>query len=183
MTVPPSIEKPRTVIGVSYRDALIVLVGILVAGLIIFMIPGPFFIRIAFATLIAGLCFGIAFGREPKSGKTAEQFILDFVRFAYRPRYHRKGSSGAGFNPYENQARYEKATSKHEAQSGQVSKPRNPDLYNSTAIPGISYQPISLGVSFFFSLFSVSFLVGFCLWLWFGGAVELSTALEVFRPF
>jgi len=84
-SVPPVIEPPRTVIGVGAREVLLLGAGLLAACLVI-LSPLPLLPRVGLAALLFGGSGLLALGRAPASGKTAEAFLLDLVRFAGRGR-------------------------------------------------------------------------------------------------
>ena len=182
MPVPPPINKPKTVFGIDFREVLIISVCLVLGLVIIFLIPGPFYIRLFVGILIVLLGFGIALGRDPRTGKPVELFLLDFIRFAYRPRYYRRGSAGTGFNQY-NQAgsgqSYQRKTKNVPSYPSDNQEAGQPVIQRK---PLLTYEPFPLGYSFFFSIFSTSFLIALIAWLWSGGANQLNDLINYLHP-
>ena len=92
--VPPQIESPKTFIGVSARELVILCVAGLF-GVIVLFIPVHLVARVGLAVLIVGFGLAVAFGRDRRSGKTLEEILLDLVRFYSRARFQQKGTDTA----------------------------------------------------------------------------------------
>ena len=92
--VPPQIETPRTFIGVGARELAILGVSGLL-GLLALFLPLHPALRIAAAVFLAGSGLALAFGRDRRSGKTLEGWLLDLLRFYGRKRFHQKGAMEA----------------------------------------------------------------------------------------
>jgi len=182
MPVPPPINRPKTVFGIDFREVLIISVCLVLGLVIIFLIPGPFYIRLFVGILIVLLGFGIALGRDPRTGKPVELFILDFVRFAYRPRYYRRGSAGTGFNQYNQSGSGQSYQRKRQNVSSSESNNQEGGQPVNYRKPLLTYEPFPLGLSFFFSIFSTSFLITLVVWLWLGGANQINDLINYFHP-
>jgi len=180
MPVPPPINKPKTVFGIDFREVLIISICLILGLVIVFLIPGPFYIRLFAGILLVLIGVGMALGRDPATGKPVELIVLDFIRFAYRPRYYRRGSAGSGFNQYSQTGQ---SSQRKNRNVGQSDVDEQQDFYPvDRPKPMFTYEPFPLGLSFFFSIFSTSFLITFVVWLWFGGANQINDLLNHLHP-
>jgi len=142
-SVPPVIEPPRTVIGVGARELLLLGAGLLAACLVI-LSPLPLLPRIGLAALLFGGAALLALGRAPASGKTAEAFLLDLLRFAGRGRLLQRNIGDPDPRP---------------------ARPAPPE----DAPPARLRVPaLPLDRSGFLGLFSVIFLLLLLAWIWSG---------------
>ena len=145
---PPKIEDaPKSFIGVGTRELVIAAAGIALA-VIVFLsdIYAPF--RIGLAILCAGAGIGIAFGRDPKSGRKFEEMLAQILMFYGRDKFHQKGIAHI---------------EKYDYSRNKAPKPKK----ESKAF--FHVQPIDLTVSFILQLCSLAFLGVLITYLWGGG--------------
>ncbi len=150
--VPPTIERPTTVIGIGMREVLILGGGLLLACLAI-LSPLGLIPRVGAAVLAFGSSALLALGRAPASGKTAEAFILDVIRFRTRDRLLQRNTDPA--------PRPAPSTPPHPADN----PPRAPSRLRIEALP--------LDASGLLGLLSLTFLLMLLVWIWTGGLAEL----------
>ena len=88
---PPKIEDaPKSFIGVGTRELVIAAAGIILAVLVYLSdIFAP--LKIGLAIICAGIGIGIAFGRDPKTGRKFEEMITQILMFYGRDKFHQKG--------------------------------------------------------------------------------------------
>ena len=92
--VPPQIESPKTFIGVSARELVILGVAGLL-GVIVLLIPVHLVVRVGLAVLVVGFGLAVAFGRDRRSG-----FPLVERRHAGRLSVLAKPCASAGVTKY-----------------------------------------------------------------------------------
>lgn len=153
---PPKIEDaPKSFIGVGTRELAICAAGLVGAVLIYTTeIYAPF--KIGLAILVAGACVGIAFGRDPKTGRKLESMLFQFLSFHGRDKFHQKGVSHVDIHEYPEEKK-EKPPKKE-------------------AKPLFTVKPIPLGATFIIQLCSIAFLGVLVTYLWGGGL-----AAEIYR--
>lgn len=78
--VPPTIDKPKTVIGVGMRELVILGVGLML-GLLIVVSSLGLILKVAIAALTVGLAALLALGRAPTTGKTFEEHFMEYCAF------------------------------------------------------------------------------------------------------
>lgn len=96
--VPPTIEPPKTVIGIGSRELILLGAGLLAASLVI-LSPLALIPRMGAAALLFGGSALAALGRAPASGKTVETFLLDLLRFHGRGRLLQRNTGDPGPGP------------------------------------------------------------------------------------
>ena len=145
---PPKIEDaPKSFIGVGTRELLIAAAGIALAvAVYLSNIYAPF--KIGLAILCAGAGIGVAFGRDPKTGRKFEEMITQILMFYGRDKFHQKGIDH--FETFE-----------HERKPVQKQKKEPKALFQ--------VHPIDLTVSYVLQLCSVAFLGVLITYLWGGG--------------
>ena len=156
--VPPVIEPPKTVIGIGGRE-----IGVLGATafivLLIIIMPVPMLVKVGFGVLIGGLGVALAFGREPKSGKTAEAYIAQIIHFYRRSRFHQRG-----------------------AVEMEVDAPKTfietPEFDESNRKTFFNVHPLPLNGGLLFGILSLAFLSTLLAWLWLGGYQELAIYIK-----
>ena len=158
--VPPTIEKPKTVIGVGTRELLILGAGLILALLVV--VSGlSLIVKVALAAMVVGLAAMLALGRAPTTGKTFEEHLLDILRFYTRPRFLQRGTSDAREvrTPVEEPA----------YRAADIEK-----VFEKQAAKGIvRVKPLPLSWAGLFGVLSVSFLLVLLVWIWGGGLYEL----------
>ena len=159
--VPPTIETPKTVIGVGTRELVILGASAIVTILVILM-PMGLIIKVGLAALILGSGALLAIGRAPTSGKTFEAYLLDLWRFYTRGRFLQRGAG-------------EVRTTVQEVKVEQP-RPRRSDInriFQAETVKGlVKVTPLPLSWTGFFSVLSLSFLAMLLIWIWTGGMQE-----------
>jgi hypothetical protein len=167
--VPPQIESPKTFIGVSARELVILCVAGLL-GVIVLLIPVHLVVRVGLAVLVVGFGLAVAFGRDRRSGKTLEEVLLDLVRFYSRARFQQKGTDTAQIP-----APKIRLAVSPERTPEQESVRRDPVGEEDHGF--FKVKPLPLGGGLLLSILSLAFLAGLLAWLWLGGVVELQAWL------
>jgi hypothetical protein len=158
--VPPTIETPKTVIGVGTRELVILGIAGLVAIGILFA-PFPLVFRIGLAALILGSGALLALGRAPTTGKTFEEYLLDRWRFFQRDRFLQRG---AGY------VRPAPAVEEPEVTSSWAEIDK---IFERQKAGGLlRMNPLPLSWVGFFSVMSIAFLLMLIAWIWTGGLEE-----------
>ena len=163
--VPPQIETPRTFIGVGARELAILGVSGLL-GLLALFLPLHPALRIAAAVFLAGSGLALAFGRDRRSGKTLEGWLLDLLRFYGRKRFHQKGAMEA------HPAR-QAASQAPVPEAATPGKPAIPWPREAIRPTRLRVRPLSLGPGLLLSVMSCAFLAGLLAWIWLGGWLEI----------
>ena len=140
---PPKIEDaPKSFIGVGTRELVIAAAGVILAVLV--------YLSELYAPLKIGLAIGvgIAFGRDPKTGRKFEEMITQILMFYGRDKFHQKGIDHV---------------EKYDYGERKITKPKKEPkaLFH--------MQPIDLPVYFVFQLCSLAFLGVLITYLWGGG--------------
>lgn len=166
--VPPTIEKPKTVIGVGMREVLILGAG-LVLGLLVIVSGLSLIPKVAVTALIVGLAALLALGRAPTTGKTFEEHFLDILRFYGRGRFLQRGTST------EKEVRREVEQPVYRASD--IEK-----VFEKEAAKGVvKVRPLSLSWSGLLGVVSLSFLLALLAWMWGGGLEGLLVQLGLSR--
>jgi len=169
--VPPQIESPKTFIGVGARELVILCVcGLL--GILSLFIPLHPAIRIGIAVLIAGLGLAMAFGRDQRSGKTLEAYLLDLLRFYTRKRFRQKGTE-------EETPSGPKVRHALRAEAPVEPETISAGMASSFDDARIRVKPLPLGPGLLFSILSFAFLAGLLAWIWLGGLAEIQAWLGI----
>ena len=152
---PPKIEDaPKSFIGVGTRELVIAAAGIILAVLA-FMSDMYFPFRIGLAILCSGAGIGIAFGRDPKTGRKFEEMLAQVLMFYGRDKFHQKGIDHIEKYDYDR---------------------RKPQKQKKEPKALFHMQPIDLTVSYALQLCSIAFLGVLITYLWGGGLQE-----DIFR--
>ena len=148
---PPKIEDaPKSFIGVGTRELVIAASGVILAVLVYLSeMYAP--LKIGLAIICAGAGVGIAFGRDPKTGRKFEEMITQILMFYGRDKFHQKGIDHVEKYDYSER------------------KPEKPKKEPKALF---HMQPIDLTVSFVFQLCSLAFLGVLITYLWGGGLEE-----------
>ena len=141
-------DAPKSFIGVGTRELIVCAAG-LVGAILIYTTEIYAPLKIGLAILVAGACVGIAFGRDPKTGRKLESMLLQFLSFHGRDKFHQKGVSHMEVHEYP-EIKKEKPPKKE------------PKAF-------FKVKPIDLGATFVFQLCSIAFLGVLVTWLWGGG--------------
>ncbi|MBM3123352.1 MAG: hypothetical protein FJZ97_14380 [Chloroflexi bacterium] len=166
--VPPTIEKPKTVIGVGMRELLILGAG-LVLGLLVIVSGLSLIPKVAVTALIVGLAALLALGRAPTTGKTFEEHFLDILRFYGRGRFLQRGTST------EKEVRREVEQPVYRASD--IEK-----VFEKEAAKGVvKVRPLPLSWSGLLGVVSLSFLLALLAWMWGGGLEGLLVQLGLSR--
>jgi hypothetical protein len=168
--VPPVIDNPKSFIGLGTRE-LFILGGALLLALFIFILPMSMFIKIFLAVLLVGIGAAAAFGRDPKTGKTLEQYLFSLFNFYSRARYQQRGAT-----PVEPRVPVNVASgpAKQKApEPVQAAPVEDFDGEPDDAAAGLRFRPLPLGGGLFMSIFAFAFLAALLFWVWGGGINEL----------
>lgn len=152
---PPKIEDaPKSFIGVGTRELVLAATGVILAVLVYLSdMYAPF--RIGLAIICAGAGIGIAFGRDPKTGRKFEEMIAQILMFYGRDKFHQKG--------IDHVEKYD-----HRQIESHKQKKEPKALFH--------MQPIDLTISYVLQLCSLAFLGVLITYLWGGGLQE-----DIFR--
>ena len=166
--VPPTIEKPKTVIGVGMRELVILGIGLLLALMVVVshlnLIP-----KVAVAALIVGLAALLAVGRAPTTGKTFEEHFIDILRFYRRGRFLQRGTST------EQEVRRQVEEPVYRA--SEIEK-----VFKREAAKGVvKVRPLPLSWSGLLGVVSFAFLLALLAWMWGGGLEGLLLQLGLTR--
>jgi len=164
--VPPTIEKPKTVIGVGVRELAILGVGLLL-GLLVVISSMGLIPKVAVTALIVGLAALLALGRAPTTGKTFEEHFIDIIRFYTRSRFLQRGTSG--------ERELRKAVEPPAYTAADIEK-----AFERQAAGGVvKVRPLPLNWGGLFGVVSLAFLLALLAWIWGGGLEELLVMLGV----
>lgn len=159
--VPPTIETPKTVIGVGTRELVILGIAALLA-IGILLAPIPLVIRAGVAALVLGSGALLALGRAPTTGKTFEEYLLDRWRFFKRARFLQRGAGYVEPPPVE--------AAEPEPAFSQADIDRVFRRQETSAV--LEMRPLPLSWGGFFSMLSIAFLLMLVIWVWTGGLEE-----------
>lgn len=159
--VPPTIETPKTVIGVGTRE-LVILGAAALGAIAMLLTPMPLVIRAGAAATVLGSGALLALGRAPTTGKTFEEYLLDRWRFFKRARFLQRGAGYVEPPPVE--------TAKPEAAFSQADIDRVFNRQQAKAV--LEMRPLPLSWGGFFSILSITFLLMLVIWVWTGGLEE-----------
>lgn len=159
--VPPTIETPKTVIGVGTRELVILGIAALLA-IGILLAPIPLVIRAGVAALVLGSGALLALGRAPTTGKTFEEYLLDRWRFFKRARFLQRGAGYVEPPSVE--------TAEPEPAFSQADIDRVFRRQKTSAV--LEMRPLPLSWGGFFSMLSIAFLLMLVIWVWTGGLEE-----------
>lgn len=158
--VPPTIEKPKTVIGVGTRE-LLILGGGLILALLVIVSGLSLIVKVGLAAVVVGLAALVALGRAPTTGKTFEEHLIDILRFYTRPRFLQRGTSDA--------REVRKPVEEPAYRAADIEK-----VFERQAAKGIvRVRPLPLSWGGLFGVLSISFLLVLSVWIWGGGLNEL----------
>ena len=145
---PPKIEDaPKSFIGVGTRELVIAAAGVILAVLVYLSdIFAP--LKIGLAIICAGIGVGIAFGRDPKTGRKFEEMIAQILMFYGRDKFHQKGIDHVEKYDYSE---------------------RKPEKPKKEPRALFHMRPIDLTVSYVLQLCSIAFLGVLITYLWGGG--------------
>jgi hypothetical protein len=154
--VPPTIETPKTVIGVGTRELVILgIAGLVAIGAL--LAPIPLVFRVGLTALLLGSGALLALGRAPTTGKTFEEYILDRWRFFKRDRFLQRGAGYVQSSPTVEAPEHEPAFA--HADIDRVFKRQKV----------VQMKPLPLSWGGFFSVLSIAFLLMLIVWIWSGG--------------
>jgi hypothetical protein len=164
--VPPTIERPKTVIGIGVRELAILGVG-LVLGLLVVISAMNLIPKVAVTALIVGLAALLAVGRAPTTGKTFEEHFIDILRFYTRGRFLQRGTSG--------ETKRRVAEERPAYSAAEIEK-----VFERQAARGlVRVRPLPLSWGGVLGVVSLAFLVALLAWIWGGGLRELLLTLGV----
>lgn len=166
--VPPTIEKPKTVIGVGMREMVILGIG-LVLGLLVVIAQLALIPKVALAALVVGLAALLALGRAPTTGKAFEEHFIDILRFYSRGRFLQRGTS--------TDRELRMAEDEPVYRAADIEK-----IFERQAAKGVvKVRPLPLSWSGLFGVVSIAFLLAFLAWMWGGGLQELLIQIGLSR--
>lgn len=166
--VPPTIEKPKTVIGVGMREMMILGAG-LVVGLLVVISQLGLILKVALAAFIVGLAALLALGRAPTTGKTFEEHFIDILRFYSRGRFLQRGTSS--------DRELRKEVEEPVYQAADIEK-----IFERQAAKGVvRVKPLPLSWGGLFGVVSIAFLLALLAWMWGGGLQELLIQIGLSR--
>jgi len=143
--VPPTIEAPKTLINIGKRETLLLGMGGL-SAMAVFFLPFGVIPKVGLAVVVAGLAAALALGRDPKSGKNAEQYLLTVFGFLRRIKLYQRGARDLAL--------------------------LNRDTpVQAPAIDrrGVLAKPLALRFMLFLQILSFAFMSMLLAWIWLGG--------------
>jgi hypothetical protein len=166
--VPPTIERPKTVIGVGMREMMILGAGLML-GLLVVIAQIGLILKVALAALVVGLAALLALGRAPMTGKTFEEHFIDIFRFYSRGRFLQRGTSS--------ERELRRAAEEPVYRAADIEK-----VFERQAARGVvKVKPLPLGWGGLFGVVSFAFLLALLAWMWGGGLQELLLQLGLSR--
>ena len=153
--IPPIIEPPKTLIGVGLRELVLLAVFVLLA-ISVFLLPLSIVLKAGLAVLVAGCGTAIAFGRDPRSGKTLESYLKDRFQYAGRARFFQRGAGRMDAKPFPAEPVLAQTPSK------------------SSGLQFARVTPLPLGMGMCLAVMSLSVLAALLTWVWVGGVAEIS---------
>ena len=158
--VPPTIEKPKTVIGVGMREMVILGIGLVIAMLIVISSIN-LIIKVGLVVLVVGVAALLALGRAPTTGKTFEEHFIDIIRFYTRGRFLQRGTSA--------EKELREAVEQPDYSAADIEK-----IFHKQAEKGVvKLKPLPLNWNGLFGVVSLAFLAVLLVWIWGGGLREL----------
>ena len=158
--VPPTIEKPKTVIGVGMREMVILGIGLVIAMLLVISSMN-LIIKVGLVVLIVGVAALLALGRAPTTGKTFEEHLIDIIRFYTRGRFLQRGTSA--------EKELREAVEQPDYSAVDIEK-----VFHKQAEKGVvKLKPLPLNWNGLFGVVSLAFLAVLLVWIWGGGLREL----------
>jgi len=158
--VPPTIEKPKTVIGVGMREMMILGIGLVIAMLIVISSMN-LIIKVGLVVLVVGVAALLALGRAPTTGKTFEEHFIDIIRFYTRGRFLQRGTSA--------EKELREAVEQPDYSAADIEK-----IFHKQAEKGVvKLKPLPLNWNGLFGVVSLAFLAVLLVWIWGGGLREL----------
>jgi hypothetical protein len=190
-SVPPLIEPPKSIVGLGTRELII----LLVAAAVIFAVvvaPVDVVVKVGVGVLTGGLGLVLAFGREPRSGKTFEMYLFQIVQYHSRVRFHMRGAADTPAEPqpspiFEQPKPSRGSRKPAPARSEPAAQPTGTVFQGPTVeatqfspysgnidAPGnrpvlATFKPIPLSGATLLMVFSVAFLAALICWVWTGG--------------
>ncbi len=174
--VPPVIDNPKSFIGLGTRE-LFILGGALLLALVVFILPMSMFIKIFLGVLLVGIGVAAAFGRDPKTGKTLEQYLFSLFNFYSRARYQQRGAVPVEQKTPVKVVAVDTANARKSAPAPVTPPVENFDDEDADG-SGLRFHPLPLGGSLIMSVFAVAFLAALLAWVWGGGINELRMTLS-----
>jgi len=158
--VPPTIERPKSIIGIGTREMAILGLG-LVIGMLVVISGLGLILKVGLAVLVMGLAALLALGRAPTTGKTFEEHFIDILRFYSRSRFLQKGTSG--------ETELRKAVEEPVYSATDIER-----VFEKQAERGlVRVRPLPLNWNGLFGVVSFAFLAALLAWIWLGGLQEL----------
>ena len=158
--VPPTIEKPKTVIGVGMREMVILGIGLVIAMLLVISSMN-LIIKVGLVVLVVGVAALLALGRAPTTGKTFEEYLIDIIRFYTRGRFLQRGTSA--------EKELREALEQPAYSAADIEK-----IFHKQAEKGVvKLKPLPLNWNGLFGVVSLAFLAVLLVWIWGGGLREL----------
>jgi len=170
--VPPRIDPPKSFIGIGGREIIILGVAAMLT-LPWFLLSISLPIKVGMAVFSVAIGIGLAFGRDPRTGKTAEEVLFQILRYYGRARFHQLGTA---------EKREESVSSvdlsRVSAAITEAVPQSAPDIGPSFSLKsannkGIQLPPIPLNGGTFLSILSIAFLAFLLTWIWAGGLQEI----------
>lgn len=190
--VPPSFDLEESsfvsFVGVGMREFIIVGIGILLGIMAGAALPAGWPVKIAAGTLLAGLGFWLAIGREPGTNRKFEDVFFDYLRFQRRPKVHQRNYIAAPdaddpffapdvFDPGQSETSG-KADESHE-RPRQVSEmtwdvSSLPEMEQLAKVKGwFKVRSMPLTGATLLNILGLALLAGLLAWVWLGGLKSL----------
>lgn len=193
--VPPSFDLEETsfvsFVGVGMRELIIVGSGLLLGIMAGITLPAGWPIKIAAGTLLAGLGFWLAIGREPGTNRKFEEVFFDYLRFQKRPKVHQRNYLAApeADDPFSTPDEFEysqEAEAKPTRGRRQISElawdvSQLPEMEQLTKATGwFKIRSMPLTGAALLNILGLALLAGLLAWVWLGGLRSLLAGLSGF---
>jgi len=189
--VPPSFDLEETsfvsFVGIGMREFIIVGSGLLLGIMAGVAIPAGWPVKIATGTLLAGIGFWLAIGREPGTNRKFEEVFLDFIRFQRRPKVHQRDyvTTKEVDDPFAtpDEFEYSQNTDKKSRRvaEGSWDVSQLPEMDQMAKASGwFKIRSMPLTGAMLLNILGLALLAGLLAWVWLGGLRSLLAGVSGF---
>lgn len=193
--VPPSFDLEEnsfvSFVGVGIRELIIIGSGLLLGIMAGVALPAGWPVKIATGTLLAGLGFWLAIGREPGTNRKLEDVFLDFIRFQRRPKVHQRDyvTTKEVDDPFATPDEFEYSrpidtqSTKKSRRIAEVSwdVSQLPEMDQLSKVSGwFKIRSMPLTGAMLLNILGLALLAGLLAWVWLGGLRSLLASVSGF---
>lgn len=146
--VPHQIDSPKSFVNVDKRELFILTIAFVLVVLII-LSPLHLIIKVGIGVFVVGVFSALAFGRNKKSGKKVEEYLIDLLGFTKRVKLHQRGAGQSIAH------KYDAAVSVPQEKKKPATKTQ--------------VRSMDLGLPLLANIISLSFMAMLLTWIWTGG--------------